>query len=145
MKASLLQVRASLSRSGWPWGSWLSPSISITKLQHHRSLGIEERKETGHSETWPDPQRQAERSSKERGSIVQITNRLRLRTTKERPLDFRKLFLDFSTLSSQVRLEARWQGGNRDLGSEGSGQRLQISRAAGNKSHGRGGSVSVSD
>lgn len=125
-------------------GNWLYPSISVAKLQHHRSLRIEEKREKGHNEPSPDPQRQAEGGFKEHVSILQTTNRLSLRTTKERPLDFRKSFFDFSTLSREVSLEAKWQGSNRDLGSEGSGQRLQTSRAAGNKTWQRWG-VSVSD
>lgn len=38
-------------------------------------------------------------------------HRLHLRTTKERPLDFKKLLYDFSVDSQEVRLEARHMAG----------------------------------
>lgn len=68
----------------------------ITKLLQQRSLGSgEEEREKGHSETWPEPQRQAEGSFKEHGSILKIMDRLNLRTDKERSLDFGKWLLGF--------------------------------------------------
>lgn len=67
----------------------------------------EEKREKGHNETWPDPQRQAEGSFKEHGSILKIMNRLNLRADKERSLDFGKWLLGFLIVSTDVRLEAR--------------------------------------
>lgn len=67
----------------------------------------EEKRQQEHSETWPGPQRQAEGSFKEHGSILKSPDRLSLRTAKERPLDFKKLLLDFTAVSREARLEAR--------------------------------------
>lgn len=68
------------------------------------------------------------------GSILKITDRLSLRPTKERPLDFRKLLLDFSIVSREVRLEARQQS-LRGAWEDGRQQgKDHISRAVGDKS-----------
>lgn len=80
----------------------------------------EEKREKGHNEMWPGPQRQAEGRFKEHGSILKIMDRLSLRTAKERSLDFGKrllvVFIYLFIVSTAVRLESQIASGQQGLG-----------------------------